>query len=130
MEIFYKLGRFWAALCPAALLVLTFKYAYQLNSILRQIEGMSFKKTLVILFIAFFALWSLIHISSVLFVRIISWVWNGQKSTPIEKPSFGTTKEFEEPFKNNIDHHTVKEQENLFKLDLQGESVDSLAEAK
>ena len=91
---------------------------------------MSFKKTLVILFIAFCALWSLIHISSVFFVRIISWVWNGQKSTPIEKPSFSTIKEFEEPFKNNIDHHTVKEQENLFKLDLQGESVDSLAEAK
>ena len=130
MEIFFKLGRFWAALCPLALLVLTFKYAYQLNSILRQIEGMSFKKTLIILFIAFFALWSLLHISSVLFVRVISWVWNGQKPNLTEKPSFGTIKEFEEPFKNGIDHHTVKEQENLFKLDLKGESVDSLAEGK
>ena len=128
MGIFYKFGRFWAALCPVALLVLTFKYAYQLNSILKQIEGMSFKKTLVILFVAFFALWSLLHLSSVLFVRVINWVWNGKKPAPIEKPSLNTQKELEEPFKNKIGHHTAKEQENLFKLDLQGESVDTVTE--
>ena len=128
MGIFYKFGRFWAALCPVALLVLTFKYAYQLNSILKQIEGMSFKKTLVILFVAFFALWSLLHLGSVLFVRVISWVWDGKKPTPTEKTSFSTKKQSAEPFKNHMDHHTVKEQENLFKLDLQGESVDSLTE--
>ena len=127
MGIFYKFGRFWTVLCPLALLVLTFEYAHQIYSILKQIEGMSFKKTLVILFIVFFALWSLLHLSSVLFVRVISWVWNGKKPTPTEIPSFGTKKEFEEPFKNNMGHHTAKEQENLFKLDLQGESVDSLA---
>ena len=102
MDITYKFGRFWALLLPVALLAVFFKYLHQLNSMLTSIEGVGFRKTLLALFIAFFALWSLIHISSVLFVRIISWVWNGQKSTPIEKPSFGTTKEFEEPFKNNI----------------------------
>ena len=130
MSIFYKLGRFWAVLCPVALLVLTFKYAYQLNSILKQIEGMSFKKTLVVLLVAFFALWSLLHLSSVLFVRVISWVLDGKKPTPKEKPNSSTQKEFEEPFKNDTDNHSVKEQENLFKLDLQGESLDSLAEEK
>ena len=130
MGIFYKFGRFWTVLCPLALLVLTFEYAHQIYSILKQIEGMSFKKSLVILLIAFFALWSLLHLSSVLFVRVISWVWNGKEPTLKENPSFSTKKESEEPFKNNIGHHSAEEQENLFKLDLQGESVDSLAEEK
>ena len=128
MGIFYKLGRFWAVLCPVALLVLTFKYAYQLNSILKQIEGMSFKKTLIVLLVAFFALWSLLHLSSVLFVRVMSWVWNGKKPSTTEKLSLGTQKELEKPFKNQMDHHTANQQENLFKLDLQGESVDSVTE--
>ena len=130
MGIFYKLGRFWTVLCPVALLVLTFKYAHQISSILKQIDGISFKKSLVILFIAFFALWSLLLLCSVLFVRVMSWVWNGKKPTQKENPSFSTEKEPEEPFKNNINHHSAKEQENLFKLDLQGESIDSLAEEK
>ena len=34
MSIFYKFGRFWTVLCPVALLMLTFHYAHQLNSIL------------------------------------------------------------------------------------------------
>ena len=130
MGFFYKCGRFWAVLCPVVLLALMFKYTYQLNSLLTQINGMSFKKVLVILFIGFFALWSLLHLSSVLFVRVMSWVWNGKKSASSERPSFSTKKETEEPFKNNINHHSAKEQENLFKLDLQGESIDSLAEEK
>ena len=99
-----------------------------MNSILKQIEGMSFKKTLVALFVAFFALWSLLHLSSVLFVRVINWVWNVKKPAPVEKPSLITQKEPEEPFKNHMDHHTAKEQENLFKLDLQDEPVDTVTE--
>ena len=130
MEIFFKLGRFWTALCPLALLVLTFKYAYQLNSILKQIEGMSFKKTLVILFIAFFALWSLLHLSSVLFVRVVSWVWNGNKPTSTKETPLSIKQEVEKPFKNNMNHHSAKEQEKLFKLDLQNELADSLTEEK
>ena len=31
------------------------------------------------------------------------------------------------PFKDNTEHHSSKEQENLFKLDLQSEPIDSLA---
>jgi len=130
MDIFYKFGRFWTVLCPIALLALTFKYAHQLNSILNAIEGMSFKKTLVVLFITFFALWSLLHLSSILFVRVISWIWRGQRSLSQAVPQLDDKKETEQPFKNNIDYHNTMEQENLFKLDLQGESVDSLAEEK
>ena len=33
------------------------------------------KKTIFILFISFFAIWALLHVSSVLIARIVSWVW-------------------------------------------------------
>ena len=130
MSILLKLGRLWAILCPLALLVLIFKYAHQLNSILNSIEGMSFKKTLVALFIAFIALWSLLHLSSVLFVRAIVWVWNGQNSTSTKELEIRTQEGLETPFKDNIEHQSIKEQENLFKLDLQSEPIDSLAKEK
>ena len=130
MGILLKLGRLWAILCPLALLVLIFKYAHQLNSILNSIEGMNFKKTLVALFIAFIALWSLLHLSSVLFVRAIVWVWNGQNSTLTKELEIRTQESFETPFKENVEHHSIKEQENLFKLDLQSEPIDSLAKEK
>ena len=130
MGILLKLGRLWAILCPLALLVLIFKYAHQLNLILNSIEGMSFKKTLVALFIAFIALWSLLHLSSVLFVRAIVWVWNGQNSTSTKELEIRTQEGLETPFKDNIEHHSTKEQENLFKLDLQSEPIDSLAKEK
>ena len=130
MDILFKLGRLWTLLCPLALLVLIFKYAHQLNSILNSIEGMSFKKTLVALFIAFIALWSLLHLSSVLFVRAIVWVWNGQNSTSTKELEIRTQEGLETPFKDNIEHHSTKEQENLFKLDLQSEPIDSLAKEK
>ena len=130
MGILLKLGRLWVILCPLALLVLTFKYAHQLNAILNSIEGMSFKKTLVALFIAFIALWSLLHLSSVLFVRAIVWVWNGQNSTSTKELEIRTQEGLETPFKDNIEYHSIKEQENLFKLDLQSEPTDSLAKEK
>ena len=128
MKIFYVFGRFWTVLCPLALLAFMFKYANQLNSILKQIEDMSFRKTLVVLFITFFALWSLIHLSSEFFVRAMGWVWKGKRLSKKEKPNISSQNELDEPFKSNIDYHTDKEQENLFKLDLQGESVDAIAE--
>ena len=127
MGILLRLGRLWAMLCPLALLVLIFKYAHQLNSILNSIEGMSFKKTLVALFIAFIALWSLLHLSSVLFVRAIVWVWNGQNSTLTKELEIRTQEGLKTPFNDNVEQHNIKEQENLFKLDLQSEPIDSLA---
>ena len=131
MGILLKISRLWVILCPLALLVLIFKYAHQLNSILNSIEGMSFKKTLVALFIAFIALWSLLHLSSVLFVRVIVWVWNGrQNSTLTKELEIRTQEGLKTPFNDNVEQHNIKEQENLFKLDLQSEPIDSLAKEK
>ena len=56
MDINYTFGRLWALLLPIALLVVFFKYLHQLNSILTSIEGVGFRKTLLTLFVAFFAL--------------------------------------------------------------------------
>ena len=78
MDINYRFGRFLAVLCPVVLLALMFKYAYQLSSALNAIESMNFKKTLVILFIGFFALWSLLYLSFVMFVRVMHWEERGK----------------------------------------------------
>lgn len=124
-----RFGRFWTVMLPAVLLAATFKYAYQLNSIINSIEGMSFEKTLTIMFISFLAVWSLLYLGSVFFVRAMRWIWNG---TPIqiEKPSVHVKKELEHPAKNDIEYQSVKEQENLFKLDLQDEPIGSPNEEK
>ena len=78
MDINYRFGRFLVVLCPVVLLALMFKYAYQLSSALNAIEGMNFKKTLVILFVGFFALWSLLYLSFVMFVRVMHWEERGK----------------------------------------------------
>lgn len=123
MDITYKFGRLWALLLPVALLAVFFKYLHQLNSMLTSIEGVGFRKTLLALFIAFFAIWSFVYLSSVFFVRAISWVWGGTALTSIEKPSVGIKKELEQPLKNNIEGHGIKEREELFRLGLQGGSA-------
>ena len=123
MDMTYKFGRFWALFLPVVLLAVFFKYLHQLNAILTSIEGVGFRKTLLTLFIAFFAIWSLVYLGSVFFVRAISWIWRGGASTPIEKPSVGIKKELEKPSKNNIEDHSTKEGEELFSLDLRGESA-------
>ena len=123
MDITYKFGRFWALFLPVALLAVFFKYLHQLNSMLTSIEGMGFRKTLLTLLIAFFAIWSLVYLGSVFFVRAISWVWRGTALTSIEKPSVSIKKELEQPSKNNIKGHGIQEREELFRLDLKGESA-------
>ena len=120
-----RFGRFWTVMLPAVLLAATFKYAYQLNSIINSIEGMSFEKTLAIMFISFLAMWSLLYLGSVFFVRAMRWIWNGTTPIQIEKPSVYVKKELEHPAKNDIEYQSVKEQENLFKLDLQDEPISS-----
>ena len=123
MDITYKFGRFWALLLPVVLLALFFKYLHQLNSILTSIEGVGFRKTLLILFIAFFAIWALVYLSSVFFVRAISWVRTGTASTSKGKPNVSVENGLGQPLKNNIDSQSIKEREELFGLDLQGESA-------
>ena len=69
------IGRIGTVLLPIALLAVFFKYLHPLNSILHGIEGVGVRKTALILFISFFAIWALLHVSSVLIARIVSWVW-------------------------------------------------------
>ena len=123
MDITYKFGRALALLLPVALLAVFFKYLHQLNSILTSIEGVGFRKTLLALFIAFFAIWSLVYLSSVFFVRAVNWAWSGTKLTSIEKPNVIIKKELAQPLKNNSQGHSIKEREELFRLDLQNESA-------
>ena len=73
-------GRIGTVLLPIALLAVFFKYLHPLISILHGIEGadllmvVGVRKTIFILFISFFAMWALLHVSSVLIARIVSWV--------------------------------------------------------
>jgi len=73
-------GRIGTVLLPIALLAVFFKYLHPLISILHGIESadllmeVGVRKTIFILFISFFAMWALLHVSSVLIARIVSWV--------------------------------------------------------
>ena len=58
---------------------------------------MSFKKTLVILFVAFFALWSLVHLSAVYFFKLVNWIWKGTTIAQNEKLRSGIKKDLEQP---------------------------------
>ena len=74
-------GRIGTVLLPIALLAVFFKYFHPLISMFHGISGadllmeVGVKKTIFILFISFFAIWALLHVSSVLIARIVSWVW-------------------------------------------------------
>ena len=126
MDIINKLGRFWTVLLPALLLVAIFQYAHHINSIINSIDGMGFKKTLVIVFISFLAIWSLLYLGGVVFIRLINWIWYGTAPTPFaEKIALDETIQGQ-PIKDNIEFHNEIEQENLFRLDLQEEPVDKI----
>jgi len=75
------IGRIGTVLLPIALLAVFFKYFHPLISMFHGISGadllmeVGVKKTIFTLFISFFAMWALLHVSSVLIARIVSWVW-------------------------------------------------------
>ena len=123
MDTNYTFGRLWALLLPIALLVVFFKYLHQLNSILTSIEGVGFRKTLLTLFVAFFAIWSLVYFSSVFFVRAISWVLHGINPIPTQRPNLTAQQDLEKPLNNSMDYHSAKKGESLFKLGLKDESA-------
>ena len=123
MDINYTFGRFWALLLPIALLVVFFKYLHQLNSILTSIEGVGFRMILLTLFVAFFAIWSLVYFGSVFFVRAISWILHGINPIPTQRPNLTAQQDLEKPLNNSMDYHSVKEGESLFKLGLKDESA-------
>ena len=128
MNIICRVNRLWTVILPTMLLAATFQYAHQLNVIINSIGDMGFKKTISIIFISFIAIWSLLYLSSVFFVRVLKWIWCGRTITEVEKPSIQNDQELEQRTKNSIEYHDVKEQENLFRLDLQGEPIASTSE--
>ena len=128
MGIICKVSRLWAVILPTVLLAATFQYAHQLNVIINSIGDMGFKKTISIIFIFFIAIWSLLYLGSVFFFRALKWIWCGRTITEIEKPSIQNDQELEQRTKNSIEYHNVKEQENLFRLDLQDEPIPSTSE--
>ena len=95
MSITNRFSRIGIVLLPIALLAVFFKYLHPLNSILHGIEGVGVRKTALILFISFFAIWSLLYISFVFFVRITKWVWSDINSKSTEIQSFSDNSNLE-----------------------------------
>jgi len=62
-------------------------------------------------------------VSSVLFARIASWVWNGTSSNLRENISYSENGNREESLRSRMDFQNVKEHEELFKEDLRIENV-------
>ena len=125
MNIICRVNRLWTVALPTMLLAATFQYAHQLNVIINSIGDMGFKKTISIIFISFIAIWSLLYLGSVFFVRVLKWIWCGRTITETEKSSVQNDQEVEERTKNSIENHDEKEQARLFQLDLQDEPIDS-----
>ena len=125
MAIIYKVNRLWTVILPTVLLAATFQYAHQLNALINSIGDMGFKKTATIMVISFLAIWSLLYLGAIFFVRRLKWIWRGTTTTEIEKPNIPSNKGLERHTKNRIEYHDVKEQENLFRLDLQDEQIDA-----
>ena len=121
MGITRRFGRVGAVLLPVALLAVFFKYLHPLNAILHGIEGWGARKIAFTLFISFFSIWSLLHVSSLLFARIVGWVWNGTNSNLSKNTRYNPNQE--KSSKNNTDFQNTKEREALFKLELRDENA-------
>jgi len=121
MGITRRFGRVGAVLLPVALLAVFFKYLHPLNAILHGIEGWGARKIAFTLFISFFSIWSLLHVSSLLFARIVGWVWNGTNSNLSKNTRYNPNQE--KSSKNNTDYQNTKEREALFKLELRDENA-------
>ena len=128
MNIICRVNRLWIVALPTMLLAATFQYAHQLNVIINSIGDMGFKKTISIIFISFIAIWSLLYLGSVFFVRVLKWIWCGRTITETEKSSIQNDQELEQRTKNSIEYHDEKEQARLFQLDLQDEPIASISE--
>ena len=122
MDITRKFGRVGAVLLPVVLLGGFFKYLHPLNAILHGIEGWGARKIALTLFISFFSIWSLLYVSSVFFVRIADWGWNGTNSNLSKNISYNNPNR-EKPSNSNTNYRNTKEREALFKLDLRDENA-------
>ena len=109
MDIICRVNRLLTVILPTMLLAATFQYAHQLNVIINSIGDMGFKKTISIIFISFIAIWSLLYLSSVFFVRVLKWIWCGRTITETEKSSIQNDQELEERTKKSVEYHDEKE---------------------
>ena len=123
MGITRRFGRIGSVLLPVALLAVFFKYLHPLNAILHGVEGWGARKIAFTLFISFLAIWSLLHVSSILFIRIVDWVWSGTLPGLQEKLDYKENEDQENPLRGRMDFHNVREDKTLFKLDIQDESA-------
>jgi len=123
MDITKKFGRVGAVLLPVALLAVFFKYLHPLNAILHGIEGWGARKIAFTLFISFFSIWSLLHVSFLLFARIASWVWSGTSSNLRENTGYSDNGKRKESLRNRMDFQNAEEREELFKVDLRDENA-------
>jgi hypothetical protein len=122
MDMTRRLGRIGTTLLPIAILGVIFKYLHPVNEILHGIEGWGARKIALTLFISFFAIWSLLYVGSVFFVRITNWVWDGKNSNINKNINYSNSNQTVAS-KNNVKHQKSKEREALFKLDLRNENA-------
>ena len=123
MGITRRFGRIGSVLLPVALLAVFFKYLHPLNAILHGVEGWGARKIALTLFISFLAIWSLLHVSSILFIQILNWVWSGTLPSLQEKLDYKGNEDQENSLRGRMDFHNVREDKTLFKLDIQDESA-------
>ena len=123
MGITRRFGRIGSVLLPIALLAVFFKYLHPLNAILHGVEGWGARKIAFTLFISFLAIWSLLHVSSILFIRIVDWVWSGTLPGLRGNQDYKGNEDQENSLRGRTDFHNVREDKTLFKLDIQDESA-------
>ena len=123
MDMTRRFGRIGTVLLPIALLAVFFKYLHPVNAILHGIEGWGARKIALTLFISFLAIWALLHVGSVFFVRVADWVWNGTNSSLYKNINYNNHLKREMSSKNNTNYQNKKEREELFNLDLRDENA-------
>ena len=123
MGIARRFGRIGSVLLPIALLAVFFKYLHPLNAILHGVEGWGARKIAFTLFISFLAIWSLLHVSSILFIRIVDWVWSGTLPGLRGNQDYKGNEDQENSLRGRMDFNNVREDKTLFKLDIQDESA-------
>ena len=122
MDMTRRFGRIGTVLLPIALLSVFFKYLHPVNAILHGIEGWGARKIALPLFISFLAIWALLYVGSVFFVRIVDWVWNGTNFNLNKNMRYNNLNR-EIPTKNSTNYQNNKDREELLKLDLRDENA-------
>ena len=122
MDMTRRFGRIGTVLLPIALLSVFFKYLHPVNAILHGIEGWGARKIALTLFISFLAIWALLYVGSVFFVRVVDWVWNGTNFNLNKNMRYNNLNR-EIPTKNSTNYQNNKDREELLKLDLRDENA-------